>query len=59
MTQLILADGYMAALHNGRTLPIQRVNAADRYAGLIKFGWKPSVVLAVMAGLVTLKDTGA
>ena len=52
---LTMQDGALIALRSGRSIQIARINDNDRYRALLAFQVRPSVAVALIRGLITIK----
>ena len=59
MTTFSIADGALVARRHGRTVVIERVTDATRFAALIGMGVREAVAAGLVAGLITTKKVKA
>ena len=56
---LTMQDGALIALRSGRTIQIATINENDKYIALLAFHVRPSVAVALVRGLITIKGATA
>ena len=54
-----MQDGAISAIRAGRTIQITTVNENDQYIALLAFQVRPSVAVALVRGLITIKGATA